>query len=164
VPDRVATTQRFVSITAGRSHTCAVTVGNDAFCWGSNNWGQVGIGGTVSDAVTAPQKVETNAQFRTIAAGLGHTCALTTGNTAYCWGLNNYGQLGDGTKNRHLRPVAVQGAGALSALFPGASHTCGRSRSGEVFCWGYNIDGQLGSGGRDESAVPVKVQVQDPSR
>ncbi|MEW5916192.1 MAG: protein kinase [Gemmatimonadota bacterium] len=161
VPDRVASSQRFVSITAGRNHTCAVTTGNDAYCWGSNSAGQAGVG-TPSDAVLAPQRVETTAQLRSVAAGLAHTCALTTGNTAYCWGANNYGQLGDGTKNRHARPVAVQGAGALSALFPGASHTCGRSRSGEVFCWGYNIDGQLGSGGRESSDVPVKVQ--DPSR
>jgi serine/threonine protein kinase/alpha-tubulin suppressor-like RCC1 family protein len=155
-PVRVATAQRFVSIAAGRNHTCAVTPDNDAYCWGSNSTGQVGIGAP-SDAVLAPERVDTRAQLQTVAAGLNHTCALTTGGSAYCWGANNYGQLGDRTKVRHARPVAVQGAGALIALFPGASHTCGRNGAGEVFCWGYNIDGQLGSGGREESAVPTKV-------
>jgi serine/threonine protein kinase/alpha-tubulin suppressor-like RCC1 family protein len=156
-PVRVASPQTFMSVTAGRSHTCAVTPENDAFCWGLNSNGQAGIG-VATEAVIAPQKVETSATLRTVAAGLNHTCALTTGGTAYCWGANNFGQLGDGTKNRHTRPTAVQGAGALVALFPGSSHTCGRNGGGEVFCWGYNIDGQLGSGGREDSIVPIKVQ------
>jgi alpha-tubulin suppressor-like RCC1 family protein len=160
-PTRVATAQRFVSIAAGRNHTCAVTPDNAAYCWGANSAGQAGIG-SVSESVMAPQRVETQAALRTIAAGLNHTCALTNGGTAYCWGANNSGQLGDGTKNRHSRPVTVQGAGALVALFPGASHTCGRNGGGEVFCWGFNIDGQLGSGGREDSNVPIKVP--DPSR
>ncbi|HJU74221.1 MAG TPA: protein kinase [Gemmatimonadaceae bacterium] len=160
-PVRVATSQRFVSIGSGREHTCAVTLGNDAYCWGRNSSGQAGIG-TSSEAVAAPQRVETNAQFLTIAAGLSHTCARTVGGMAYCWGRNNYGQLGDGTLNNHSRPVAVQGAGALVALFPGASHTCGVNSSNETFCWGYNVDGQLGIGGRENSPVPVKVQ--DSSR
>jgi alpha-tubulin suppressor-like RCC1 family protein len=112
----------------------------------------------VIDPVVTPQRVDSDAQLRTISAGVNHTCALTAGGTAYCWGANNYGQLGDRSKTGHSRPVAVQGAGALVALFPGGSHTCGRNRAGDVFCWGYNIDGQLGNGGREESTVPIKVQ------
>ncbi len=160
-PVRVASTLRFVSIGSGRDHTCAVTPDHDAYCWGKNSSGQAGIG-VASEAVVAPQKVETNAQLRTIAAGLSHTCALSTGGTAYCWGRNNYGQLGDGTVNTHTRPVPVQGAGALVALFPGASHTCGVNSGSETFCWGYNVDGQLGNGGKESSAVPIKIQ--DSSR
>jgi serine/threonine protein kinase/alpha-tubulin suppressor-like RCC1 family protein len=160
-PVRVASTVRFVSIGSGRDHTCAVTPDNDGYCWGKNSSGQVGIG-VATEAVIAPQKVETSAQLKTISAGINHTCALTVGGTAYCWGRNNYGQLGDGTVNNHTRPVAVQGAGTLVALFPGASHTCGVNGSSETFCWGYNVDGQLGNGGRENSAVPIKIQ--DSSR
>lgn len=160
-PVRVASTLRFVSIGSGRDHTCAVTPDNDAYCWGKNSSGQAGIG-VSTEAVIVPQKVETSAQLKTIAAGFLHTCALSVGGTAYCWGRNNYGQLGDGTVNSHTRPVPVQGAGALVALFPGASHTCGVNGSSETFCWGYNVDGQLGNGGRENSAVPIKIQ--DSSR
>lgn len=160
-PVRVSSTLRFVSIGSGRDHTCAVTPDYDAYCWGKNSSGQVGIG-VATEAVLVPQKVETSAQLRTISAGINHTCALSVGGTAYCWGRNNYGQLGDGTVNSHTRPVAVQGAGALVALFPGASHTCGVNGSSETYCWGYNVDGQLGNGGRENSAVPIKIQ--DSSR
>lgn len=156
-PVRVSSTLRFVSIGSGRDHTCAVTPDNVAYCWGKNSSGQAGIG-VATEAVIAPQRVETSVQLRTIAAGLNHTCALSSGGTAYCWGRNNYGQLGDGTVNTHTKPVAVQGAGALLALFPGASHTCGVNSSSETFCWGYNVDGQLGNGGRENSAVPIKIQ------
>ncbi len=160
-PVRVASTLRFVSIGSGRDHTCAVTPDSDAYCWGKNSSGQAGIG-VANEAVIVPQKVETSAQLKTIAAGINHTCGLTVGGTAYCWGRNNYGQLGDGTVNNQTRPVAVQGAGALVALFPGASHTCGVNGSSETYCWGYNVDGQLGNGGRENSAVPIKIQ--DSSR
>lgn len=160
-PARVATSQRFVSIGSGRDHTCAVTPDYHAFCWGRNSAGQAGIG-SPSESVITPQQVETNARLATIAAGLSHTCARTEAGTAYCWGRNNYGQLGDGTTSQHSRPVAVQGAGALAAIFAGASHTCGVNSARETYCWGYNSDGQLGSGGRENSAVPTKIQ--DPSR
>lgn len=160
-PARVSITLRFVSIGSGRDHTCAVTPDNDAYCWGKNSSGQAGIG-VATEAVLVPQRVETTAQLRRIAAGLNHTCALTVSGTAYCWGRNNYGQLGDGTVNSRTKPVAVQGAGALVALFPGASHTCGVNSASETFCWGYNVDGQLGNGGRESSSVPLKIQ--DSSR
>jgi serine/threonine protein kinase/alpha-tubulin suppressor-like RCC1 family protein len=158
---RVATSQRFVSIGSGRDHTCAVTPDYHAYCWGRNSAGQAGIG-SPSESVIAPQQIETSARLATIAAGLSHTCARTEAGTAYCWGRNNYGQLGDGTTTQHSRPVAVQGAGPLVAIFAGASHTCGVNSARETFCWGYNVDGQLGSGGRENSAVPTKIQ--NPSR
>ena len=79
-----------------------------------------------------------------------------SGGTAYCWGFNGQGQLGDGT-NR-LVPVAVSGGRTYTALVAGGQHTCGLVSGGTAYCWGENYYGQLGDGtsGTNRTA-PVAV-------
>ncbi len=72
-------------------------------------------------------------------------------------GRNDKGQVGDGTKTNHLRPVFVENLGNVSEIGAGAYHTCARLLDGTVGCWGYNFEGQLGNGTRTDSAVPVLV-------
>jgi alpha-tubulin suppressor-like RCC1 family protein len=92
-----------------------------------------------------------------VVAGHLHSCALTTDGAAYCWGNNEYGELGDGSKVSRLVPTAVAGGLKFSALSAWAFHTCGVTTSGAAYCWGDNSFGRLGNGSTISSAVPVPV-------
>ena len=93
-----------------------------------------------------------------LAAGAAHTCALTEGATVVCWGVNDRGQLGDGTTASRLQPTPVQGLQpGVKAITAGDSHTCAITADNFVFCWGRNSSGQLGNGTWTDSAVPVPV-------
>lgn len=91
-----------------------------------------------------------------LVSGPLHHCALDTTGTAYCWGDNYYGQLGNGTLDLSEEPVAVR-AGALKfvALAAGGSHTCGIADDGSTYCWGLNFWGSLGNGSLDGEYCPV---------
>ncbi len=84
--------------------------------------------------------------FATVAAGFGHTCGVTSGGAAYCWGLNDGGGLGDGTTISRMTPVLVAGGFTWATVSVGDFDTCG-ARIGEgAYCWGGNLYGQLGDG------------------
>ncbi len=111
-PTRVAGGLRWRGISASFSYTCGVTVSNDAYCWGSNSEGQLGDGTFGPRKFQAtPHLVSGGHRFDRIAGFnvSGHSCGITTGERAYCWGNNQFGQVGDGTRARRLRPVAVVG-------------------------------------------------------
>ena len=92
-----------------------------------------------------------------VTVGAVHTCALEASGAAYCWGLNAYGQLGNGSTNYSFTPVGVSGGLTLAALSGGFYHTCALDTGGAAYCWGANDDGRLGNGSTASSAVPVPV-------
>jgi len=85
-PAAVAGGLRFVSISGGNFHTCGVTTGGRAFCWGANNYGQLGNGFGDTSFVPVPVFIPGIGGLTTVAGGAAHTCALTTAGAAYCWG------------------------------------------------------------------------------
>ena len=94
-----------------------------------------------------------------IEAGSFHTCARLDDGTVRCWGLNDSGQLGDGTTTNALTPVAVAGVAGAAAVSGGGFHTCARFSDGTLECWGRNDSGQLGDPATTtfSSATPVRV-------
>jgi alpha-tubulin suppressor-like RCC1 family protein len=82
----------FASIDGGFFHTCGISADADAYCWGSNSFGQIGSGGTQPGA--GPELVAGEHKWAAIAAGQVHTCGITTSGAAYCWGDGTWGQLG----------------------------------------------------------------------
>jgi alpha-tubulin suppressor-like RCC1 family protein len=96
--------------------------------------------------------------FTIISTGEYHTCGLTTGKKIYCWGLNNEGQLGDGTDTyRRLTPRLVTGGLAFARLDTGYKHTCGVTTDNRAFCWGYGRNGERGDGGVTEKVYRPRV-------
>lgn len=97
-------------------------------------------------------------QIASVAAGFHHTCAVSTAGDAYCWGLNQQGQLGDGTETNSRAPVRVNSVIRFVQVAAAWSHTCGLSQLGEAYCWGDNTAGQLGIGTTaTRSDNPVRV-------
>jgi alpha-tubulin suppressor-like RCC1 family protein len=96
--------------------------------------------------------------FREVSASSGHACGVTTDNRAYCWGLNDSGELGTGNAAEATRPVAA--APSLRFLYTreGAGYTCGLTTENQIYCWGLNTDGQLGDGTNSQySLEPVRL-------
>jgi alpha-tubulin suppressor-like RCC1 family protein len=94
------------AISAGFHHSCAVTGAGSAHCWGDNSDGEIGDGSTTN--AQAPVAVAgLPPGTRMIAAGGSHTCALSKTGAVHCWGMNSYGQLGDGSNASSPVPVRV---------------------------------------------------------
>jgi alpha-tubulin suppressor-like RCC1 family protein len=87
----------FASLTAGGFHNCASTASGSASCWGRNDSGQLGNGALpVNSTTPVPVTPPDGVTFATLSAGWFHSCGLTSGGVAYCWGYNLQGQLGNG--------------------------------------------------------------------
>jgi alpha-tubulin suppressor-like RCC1 family protein len=159
-PAAVAGGHTFASITLGLLHTCGLTTSGEAFCWGNNPNGELGSEGATycnpnnPGPPSAPYKcsgvpirVSGGLRFSSIVAGYNHTCGISVGGAAYCWGLSPDGSLGTGQSGSVASPAPVLGGLTFTTLTSGASHICGLTSNGAAYCWGVGEEGQLGTGG-----------------
>lgn len=147
-----------VSVHAQSNFTCAVLDTGSAFCWGANDFGQLGTGKVEPSNV--PREVVGLSEIQTIATGASHACAIHSGGQVACWGRNHWGQLGDGTTTQLpvVEPV-VPAAPLASHIAAGHEHTCIIAAADKtVWCWGRNHVGQLGIGSINDSAEPQQLQ------
>lgn len=149
------------SIAAGNLHTCAIASDNNAYCWGSNSYGELGNGGTTQSSV--PVAVDRAGAFSgktilSIATSYYFSCAVASDNKAYCWGYGLNGQMGNSISSSSLTPTQVlTGSLTITSISLGGTFGCARSSLGGVMCWGTNNRGQLGNNTTTGSATPVSV-------
>jgi hypothetical protein len=82
--------------------------------------------------------------FSSVGLGLYHSCGVLFNGSVLCWGLNNYGELGNGNTSSMYYPVALSGVYNFSSVSAGDYHSCGVLLNGFVLCWGRNDYGELG--------------------
>ena len=168
---QVDTTPIFTQVSTGSAsrYTCALTQTGEIKCWGKNDYGQLGDGTTTQRTTPVNVLVSPGGTALTgvsaIVTGSDHACALMATGGVKCWGVNYWGQLGDGTLNQRTSPVDVLVApggtplGGAIALTSSADHTCALITGGSVKCWGRNMRGQLGDGTINNATTPVTVLV-----
>lgn len=145
---------RFESLHGGFVHTCGRDKTGALFCWGGNNFGQLGVPGV---GHSIPTEVASPLGFVSFDTGHDHTCSTTTDGRSYCWGHNGKGQLGDGTVTDRDTPTAIRNNIGFERLYPGNLSTCGLTSTLQAYCWGRNNDGELGDSSIVSSTDPVAV-------
>lgn len=133
-------------LAAGNFHTCALEPDGSTWCWGEGKYGQLGNGSIQFSTTPKPVTgLESNPTH--LVAGGYHTCATFADGTMWCWGQNNFGQLGNGTTTNETRPVQVKGFRPNPTLVTGGGlHTCVAYADATIDCWGLNAVGQGGNG------------------
>ncbi len=158
VPTPVLGGLQFTVAASGGQHTCGLTSGGEAWCWGLGESGQLGDGTTgVGWFRALPDSVRGGVTFDSLTAGSQHTCALTPDSRAYCWGAGSSGQLGIGETSSRDLPTPVAGNLFFFQIDGGGAHTCGLTFDGEAYCWGNGESGQLGDGSISNRDSPTLV-------
>ncbi len=149
----------WIDIGLGQTHTCAIDVMNQAYCWGDNSLGQLGRGNTTGNS-SVPVGVQqpANVKFWSVSAGAASTCMLDGQHKVHCWGANNQGQLGDGSTTDRSAPQLQPINLSYSAFSLGHSHACAVERdSFNVYCWGKNFSYQVGDGTSVNRPTPKMI-------
>lgn len=160
LPQLVSGDLVFRQLSAGVYHTCGITLDGAAYCWGMQL-------GRATDALSrvptshTPVLVSGGQTFVQIDAGLAHTCGVTATGAAWCWGFNDAGQLGNGTRTSSASASAVAGDLQFRHVSAGWSHSCGVTTGYRVYCWGDEEGGYGYTGTLPESTVPVQVTMPE---
>jgi alpha-tubulin suppressor-like RCC1 family protein len=149
--------ERWDDVSAGGGHVCGIRAG-ELYCWGRNDHYQVS--GAFPSDVMAPTKIEATdgpARWTQVSAGYTYTCAIGDGKL-WCWGADDFGQLGIGDQPDAPVPTPVTTTLAdWTSVSTGSQHTCAISASTGVSCWGSNTNGELGDNTLTARNEPVAV-------
>jgi alpha-tubulin suppressor-like RCC1 family protein len=146
-----------VQVAAGGRHGAALAADGSVWTWGLNYAGQLGYPTPGQDSSPTPHQVPGLSGVRQVAAGHDFTVALRSNGEVWTWGLNNYGQLGDGTHTDRTTPARNRAPYGMTQVSAGGVYALAR-RPGSVWAWGANDRGQLGNGSAAlDSATPVIV-------
>ena len=175
-----------LKISSGELYSCALNSSGNVLCWGDNTYGQLGNNATENSSfpvqVVGPDTTGSDdsgdgvlGNIVQISTGRQHACALNSSGNVLCWGIGDYGRLGNNATENSSFPVQVVGPdtdsdnsgdgvlGNIVQISGGASYTCALNSSGNVLCWGSGRDGKLGDDSTSHKSYPVFVVQSDGS-
>jgi len=163
-PARVSTELKFASVSSGLWYACGLTVAGVAYCWGNvgayvveRPGGKPGPVPGEPRARRLPVRVADDLTFVSLSAGLDHACGVTGAGAVFCWGTNDHGELGNGSKAGSTKPVRVASEVRFRSVSAGATHSCAVTTGGRTYCWGFGESGELGNRSGKSSDRPVAV-------
>jgi alpha-tubulin suppressor-like RCC1 family protein len=143
------------AVAAGWGYSLALASDGTVWAWGKNNEGQIGDGTTTNRATPVQVGGLSGITVTALASAYESSFALTSDGTAWAWGYNSNGQLGDGTTTNRATPVQVSGLSGVTALAAGDRHALALKWDGTLWAWGENNEGQLGDGTTTDRHTPV---------
>lgn len=146
-PTRGGVGHLWKDVALGDSHVCGLTLKGEAYCWGADEFGELGTG-FAEESTDEPAKVVSEERFVDIGVGTYQSCAIADDGTAWCWGFNRWGELGRGTKGSiYPNPVpepVIGGVRFAGSVQGGYRHTCALGVDGKAYCWGSDFHGEGG--------------------
>jgi len=124
---------------------------------GTNLSGELGTGSNSPETSSTPLPVAGGLSFTMLSAGSQHTCGLATDSTAYCWGSNYFGNLGDSTTTDRNAAAPVAGGLKFVTIASGNYHTCAITATGNAYCWARPWRA-------DSATVRVRISRTPPTR
>ena len=129
IPVQIKEVNHVIAVASGATHTLALSADGTVWAWGSNGWGELGNGTCTLAGQEKPMPVSGLSHITAIAAGYGHSAALSSDGKVWTWGYNAYGELGDGTHMNQPVPIAVKGLTCAQAISAGECHSLALIRS-----------------------------------
>ncbi len=99
-------------------------------------------------------------EFKSVSAGHFHSCALSSNDQIYCWGMGSYGLMGNGSNSNQPIPNPINkpaGVNSWKSISNGNQHICAIADNNQAYCWGQNGRGQLGNGNNSNQSTPAQV-------
>jgi alpha-tubulin suppressor-like RCC1 family protein len=136
----LAGSRLYRQIDAGINHSCALSLADEAFCWGA----AVAIGDGKNQDRAVPTRVAGGLKFTRLSTGWDHTCAVTSDRQTYCWGAFITGQVNGSGPLSSAVPKAVLANYPFAQISVGEHLACGIRANGATWCWGlgWNQDGR----------------------
>ncbi len=155
------TGKNLISFSNGSYHVIACSKNYNIYCWGYNNFGQLGRGTDGNLSYTPEMNAFLSSKFIVdVKCGDWHSLALTSTGEVYAWGDNQFGQIGSGnSRTLESTPVKLAFQGHLIiAISCGSLHSIALTEKGSVFTWGFNNNGQLGLGNTRNLSKPKLIE------
>jgi len=160
-PVKLVNLSNIIAIASSRNHSLALKSDGTVWAWGENTDGQIGNGNTVSPQ-KIPVQVTNLTNVTAIAAGGYHSLALKSDGTAWAWGRNTHGEIGNGNRVSPTIPVQVKNLIGVVGIAAGEYHSLGLLANGTIFGWGENEYSTIGAGDVSSSGVnstPIPVNM-----